>query len=55
MGGMLVMVRMVVMVSGGKGRAGKDQQQQRSEEYLLHGKNPTRASTAAGEENAKRI
>jgi hypothetical protein len=45
MGGVLVMV-VVMMVSGGKGRTGKHQQQQRSEKNLFHGKNPTRAPAA---------
>jgi hypothetical protein len=48
MGGVLVMV-VVMMVGRGKGRAGKHQQQQRSEEYFLHGQNGSRPWAAANE------
>jgi hypothetical protein len=48
MGGMLVMM-VVMMVGRRKGRTGKHQQQQRSEEYFLHGQNGSRPWTAANE------
>ena len=38
-GAVMVVMAVVMMVCGGKGRAGKDEDQEGSSNYLLHGKN----------------